>query len=74
MWLLKTSTFELEEFFDSSLPPYAILSHTWDIPSQEVSFVELQSANLNGRPIEKTGFTKISQFCRLAIERGYDYG
>ncbi|KAF2429335.1 HET-domain-containing protein, partial [Tothia fuscella] len=40
MRLLNTSTFELETFFDSDHPPYAILSHTWG--DQEVTFQEIQ--------------------------------
>jgi len=30
MWLLDTSTFELKNFLGKDIPPYAILSHTWE--------------------------------------------
>jgi len=40
MRLLQTSTFELKTFFDQGLPPYAILSHTWD--DEEVTLQEVQ--------------------------------
>lgn len=30
MRLINTSTLVQQEFFDSRLPPYAVLSHTWD--------------------------------------------
>ncbi|KAK0670332.1 heterokaryon incompatibility protein-domain-containing protein [Cercophora samala] len=72
MWLLNTTTLELEEFGDNDLPLYAILSHTWDVPSQEVTFVEIKRSR--EAIINKTGFAKISNFCRLAREKGYRYG
>ncbi|VBB76851.1 Putative protein of unknown function with het domain [Podospora comata] len=72
MWLLNTITLKLEEFCDNELPPYAILSHTWDVPSQEVTFVEMQG--LRETITNKTGFAKITNFCRLASQKGYEYG
>ncbi|KAK4172371.1 hypothetical protein QBC36DRAFT_338043 [Triangularia setosa] len=72
MWLLNTTTLELEGFSDNEIPPYAILSHTWDVPSQEVTFVEMQDSRETIS--NKAGFTKISNFCHLANQRGYKYG
>ncbi|KAL8789727.1 MAG: hypothetical protein Q9213_000978 [Squamulea squamosa] len=40
MRLLRTATFNFEEFFDGRLPSYAILSHTWG--NEEATFEELQ--------------------------------
>jgi hypothetical protein len=70
MWLLKTSTFELAEFFDSNTPVYAILSHTWE--NEEISFAEMQSAHAAMK--NKSGYSKIVKFCQLAKARGYEYG
>lgn len=72
MHLLDTETLELTEFFDTAVPPYAILSHTWSIPSEEVSLVEMQKSR--GTVVDKSGFRKIADFCRIARDRGYNYG
>jgi WD40 repeat protein len=48
---------------DDNIPPYAILSHTWD-EGQEVTFDDLKK-NL-GR--DKTGYSKI-EFCALQAKR-----
>jgi Heterokaryon incompatibility protein (HET) len=70
MWLLHTETGDLEEFFESNAPPYAILSHTW--MNEEITFVEMQNADENIR--NKAGFKKIVKFCNLAKSHGYTYG
>ncbi|KAK7193333.1 hypothetical protein PSPO01_00006 [Paraphaeosphaeria sporulosa] len=49
--------FGLTSFDDDSIPPYAILSHTW-IEGQEVTYAEL----LAGTGTKKDGYTKI-RFC-----------
>ncbi|KAF9730250.1 class II aldolase and adducin domain-containing protein [Paraphaeosphaeria minitans] len=49
--------FGLTSFDDDSIPPYAILSHTWT-EGQEVTYTEL----LAGTGAEKDGYSKIS-FC-----------
>lgn len=70
MRLVNTVSLELEEFFDSYTPPYAILSHTWG--SEEISFSEMQDPNEAIRG--KSGFQKIVSFCALAKKRGFKYG
>jgi hypothetical protein len=47
----------LTEFFDDNIPPYAILSHTWE-PNGEFTFEDLR--NHTGK--EKAGYAKV-QFC-----------
>lgn len=69
MWLLQTESLELEEFFDSNTPPYAILSHTWG--SEEISFVEMQNGGEAARL--KAGFKKVAIFCTLAKSHGFTY-
>jgi hypothetical protein len=56
MRLLNSTTIKLHEFIGSQIPPYAILSHTWD--EEEVSFQDLQNFNLN--VIEKKVSTRLN--------------
>jgi hypothetical protein len=57
----------LEEFSDSDLPTYAILSHTWG--NQEVSLAEFQS--LTAR--RKEGYRKIVLTCEQAHRDGIPF-
>jgi hypothetical protein len=50
--------FSLTEFLDDDLPPYAILSHRWGKPTQEVTFGDI----IDGTGKSKAGYGKI-QFC-----------
>ena len=52
-----TGEFSFREFRDDEIPPYAILSHTWD-EGQEVTFKDL----MDGTGKSKTGYNKI-RFC-----------
>lgn len=61
MILINAATLELVKFADSGLPPYAILSHTWD-DDGEVTFEEMQTAS---KPEGKRGYRKI----RFAAEQ-----
>ena len=67
MRLLQTQTRQFEEFFDSQIPRYAILSHRWG--AHEVSFKEMRK----GTAPHKSGMAKIDNFCRLAAARGFDW-
>ncbi len=49
----------LVEHGDKNIPPYAILSHTWGMDSEEVTFKDL----IEGTGNNKTGYQKI-KFCR----------
>ncbi|VUC32780.1 unnamed protein product [Clonostachys rosea] len=64
MRLLNTTTLELKEFFGSSIPQYAILSHTWS--DEEVLYQDIQ----NGSASSKKAFAKVSNFCSLARDHG----
>jgi Heterokaryon incompatibility protein (HET) len=50
--------------FDDSIPPYAILSHTWGAEDDEVTFQDLQA----GAGKDKPGYTKI-RFCGEQAQR-----
>jgi hypothetical protein len=67
MRLLNSTTLKLHEFIGSQIPPYAILSHTWD--EEEVSFQELSA----GTVAEKKGFEKIKRCCEIAAGDGFEY-
>jgi hypothetical protein len=86
MRLVHTQFLRLEEFFDNTIPTYAILSHRWT--ENEVSFQEMQDTILSYRRAEKEvtfqelqesreewgpGFSKIMQCCHLARKRGFQW-
>ncbi|KAI0449795.1 heterokaryon incompatibility protein-domain-containing protein [Xylaria acuta] len=68
MRLINTQSLELEEFFGSIIPKYAILSHTWGM--EEVTF---QDWNDRSFAAKKTGYKKILDACRQARRDGLDY-
>ena len=68
MWLINTSTFELEMFLNPENESYAILSHTWG--AEEVSFRDFHEL---GSASTKRGFTKIRRTCEIARQRGLRY-
>ncbi|PNP74386.1 hypothetical protein FNYG_12435 [Fusarium nygamai] len=63
MRLINTTTLEVEEFFDVSIPEYAILSHTWG--DGEVSLQDW--ADRKNRRF-KPGFQKIVWACAQAVK------
>ncbi|UKZ53151.1 hypothetical protein TrVGV298_006943 [Trichoderma virens] len=56
--------FQLIKAPAGNIPRYAILSHTWDSDTQEVTFRDL----VDGTGIEKTGYDKI-RFCAAQARR-----
>ena len=60
---------ELNEFIgdSSSIPQYAILSHTWG--DEEVTLQRLSDPAC----AQKKGFRKIQQTCALAAKNGFDF-
>jgi hypothetical protein len=77
MRLINAKTLELKRFDDDTkIPRYAILSHTWG--NKEVSLQQFQDACTGDSPtnvaVRKTsGYAKIVQTCRLALEDGCSY-
>ncbi|KAH7408790.1 heterokaryon incompatibility protein-domain-containing protein [Phaeosphaeria sp. MPI-PUGE-AT-0046c] len=69
MRLIITCSLQLEEFLDNAIPPYAILSHTWE--SNEVSFADFTS-DVEGAK-KKHAFHKIEDTCRQAALDGLEY-
>ncbi|KAL2875711.1 hypothetical protein SGCOL_009022 [Colletotrichum sp. CLE4] len=69
MWLLNTTTYELRMFIvGSTVPSYAILSHTWG--SDEVTFQDIQTLPLASK---KAGFTKIQGCCTQALRHNIEW-
>ncbi|KAI4157801.1 MAG: hypothetical protein LQ342_007996 [Letrouitia transgressa] len=67
MRLLNAKTMEFQEFFDSDIPKYAILSHRWG--SDEVTFKDFKK----GLQREREGFTKVKFCCKQASHDNYDW-
>lgn len=63
------SKFSLVEFLDSSIPPYAILSHTWGLSGEEVTYQDL----LSGAGKEKIGYRKLTFCGEQAAKDGLHY-
>jgi len=68
MRLLNIETHMLEEFH-IEIPPYAILSHTWE--EEEVLYQDLQGQNINYTASQ--GWFKIKNACQQAIADGIAY-
>jgi len=65
MRLLHTTELRFEDFFDSEVPKYAILSRRW-LDRQEVSYEEFLQARKGGEAIRRQrGHRKIKRFAQL---------
>ncbi|KAI1263838.1 heterokaryon incompatibility protein-domain-containing protein [Xylariaceae sp. FL1019] len=67
MWLINTSTLELEEFINHPKRQYVIFSHTWG--ECETSF----RAWKKRRDVQSPGYVKVKKFVNIAHESGYRY-
>ncbi|CAK7226851.1 hypothetical protein SBRCBS47491_006368 [Sporothrix bragantina] len=69
MRLLHATSHKFKEFPDAAtIPPYAILSHTWE-DKQEVTLQDMASLYLT----DKRGFAKIAATCALARQHGLEW-
>ncbi|KAH8628587.1 hypothetical protein IG631_15844 [Alternaria alternata] len=59
----------LQEFFDDKVPEYAILSHTWGLDSEEVSYQDF----MNDTGKHKRGYSKIRFCAKQVISEGLEY-
>ena len=69
MRLINCTTLELEEYFGSNIPPYAILSHTWG--DEEVTFGDLPLSQPSTQA--RVGYRKIKYTCQQARRHGLEY-
>lgn len=68
MRLLNSKTYQQREFVsEDSVPPYAILSHTWG--DGEVTFQDIMGPNAE----QKLGYRKIRFCCEQAIKDKLDW-
>ncbi|KAF5587104.1 uncharacterized protein FSUBG_11903 [Fusarium subglutinans] len=65
---LKLTQAAFEEFHESKIPKYAILSHTWG--QEEVTFQDWADPT---SVVQKSGFTKIIEACEQARNDDYSY-
>ena len=71
MRLINTTTWCMAEFpSDETAPPYAILSHTWDV--EEVSLHDWNSKSYDELVLAK-GFQKINYCCTQARITSIDW-
>jgi hypothetical protein len=70
MRLLNASSFELQDFPQGQIPPYAILSHTWGATEEEVIFQDMVDL---GKARKKPGFQKIRGCCRQAQRDRFEW-
>ncbi|KAL7924628.1 Sucrase/ferredoxin-like domain-containing protein [Trichoderma austrokoningii] len=72
MRLLSTETYQITEFFDYSIPEYAILSHTWG--PEELTYQDLTTRSIDvARQTKPQGFAKVEGACALARSEGHAY-
>ncbi|KAF2963014.1 hypothetical protein GQX73_g10562 [Xylaria multiplex] len=64
-----TDKFRLVPFFNETIPPYAILSHTWEADDEEVTFRDI----LNDTGQTKSGYKKILFCAKQAKEDGLQF-
>ncbi|KAK3934636.1 vegetative incompatibility protein HET-E-1 [Diplogelasinospora grovesii] len=71
MRLINAASLEVEVFHGSSIPNYAILSHTWGI--EEASFQEWTKRLTRLRKTWRPGFSKVIACCKQARHDGLPY-
>ncbi|KAH6893608.1 heterokaryon incompatibility protein-domain-containing protein [Thelonectria olida] len=67
MRLLNSASFEVAEFVGDDIPPYAILSHTWDFEEVTLSHMLHQDYD------RLKGFTKLEACCAQAAQDGLSW-
>ncbi|KAH8657805.1 heterokaryon incompatibility protein-domain-containing protein [Xylariales sp. PMI_506] len=68
MRLINVESFQINEFNGRQIPPYAILSHTWEV--DEVLFQDMQDLP---KARHKHAFRKIEYLCRQAARDGWQW-
>ncbi|KAH8808750.1 heterokaryon incompatibility protein-domain-containing protein [Xylogone sp. PMI_703] len=69
MRLLHAQSVRVKSFDGHSIPPYAILSHTWG--NDEVSFYDI--CNEDNHAASKSGYVKLKYACEEALKGGLRY-
>lgn len=71
MWLLSTVSLQLQSFFETGVPPYAILSHRWG--DEEILYQDMVPAADQSKTQRKVGYFKLLGSCNLARKQGYEW-
>ncbi|KAI4598700.1 hypothetical protein KJ359_002592 [Pestalotiopsis sp. 9143b] len=71
MRLLNATDYKLVDFVGADIPPYAILSHTWE--DHEVLFAEIQDLDEMLKTKKKRGFWKVERCCEQALKDGWKW-
>ncbi|GAB1318500.1 Heterokaryon incompatibility domain-containing protein [Madurella fahalii] len=71
MRLINVDSHEVEEFYGSNIPQYAILSHTWGV--EEASFREWAQRLTRLRKMRRPGFSKVHETCKQARRHDLRY-
>jgi len=66
MRLLKSTTLKLEEFNESEIPLYAILSHAWGKDEVLFKYIEGETAK------KRAAFSKVRRCCERAVADGFE--
>ncbi|KAM6476953.1 heterokaryon incompatibility protein-domain-containing protein [Trichoderma sp. SZMC 28011] len=69
MRLLCAKTQKLVEFFGDAIPPYAILSHTWE--DEEITFQDITQGHSYRE--SKKGWAKVIKCCQQAIKDDFEF-
>jgi hypothetical protein len=72
MRLLDARTHRLVDHPADSIPRYAILSHRWGAPEEEVLFSDIQAKSPKVAK-RKLGWQKVHDTCQQALEDGYQH-
>lgn len=68
MGLVNVHIKELENFFESEIPAYAVLSHRWS--REELTYKEVLKKKVDEN---KQGYQKLIKACKIAANHGLDY-
>ncbi|KAF4946504.1 hypothetical protein FGADI_11142 [Fusarium gaditjirri] len=77
MRLLQTKSYELFEANDipAPVPPYAILSHTWISPKDEVTYRDMKTrtGDIKNDVYKQKGWSKLKDYCDRAFKDGWEW-
>ncbi|KAL1602619.1 hypothetical protein SLS60_006036 [Paraconiothyrium brasiliense] len=73
--LIDTKTLSMSSFVGSSVPDYAILSHTWGADSEEITFQDMIALNRGFEHPKNasSGYCKVIETCQKARAAGIGY-
>lgn len=71
MRLINVTTLQIDEYFGTGIPEYAILSHTWD--ATEATLQQWSKRTTRLRKFKLPGYAKVYGACKLARQDGLRY-